>query len=52
VFAWWRTVTDSVNAAMIFGGITFATAAAIVIPMQFSARSRPGNALPALTPGR
>jgi nitrate/nitrite transporter NarK len=52
VFGWLRTVTDSFDAAMIFGGIAFATAAVIVMPMRFSATSRPVNAVPASTPGR
>jgi hypothetical protein len=38
---------------MIFGGITFATAAVTVMPMQVSATSRPRNAPPPLRkPGR
>jgi hypothetical protein len=52
VFGWLRTVTDSFDAAMIFGGIAFAIAAVIVMPMRFSATSWPTNAVPALTPGR
>ena len=52
VFGWLRTVTDSFDGAMVFGGIAFATAAVIVMPMRFSATSRPRNAVPALTSGR
>ncbi len=52
VFGWLRTVTDSFSAAMIFGGIAFVTAAVLVMPARFGATSRPGNAVPALTPGR
>ena len=52
VFGWLRTVTDSFSAAMIFGGIAFVTAAVLVMPARFGATSRPGNGVPALTPGR
>jgi MFS family permease len=50
VFGWLRTVTDSFDAAMVFGGIAFAIAAVIVMPMRFSATSRSQNAVPAFTP--
>jgi MFS family permease len=41
VFGWLRTVTDSFDAA----------AAIIVMPMRFSATTRPGNVVPALARG-
>ncbi|HET6235431.1 MAG TPA: MFS transporter [Acetobacteraceae bacterium] len=52
VFGWLRTVTDGFDTGMIFGSIAFAITAVIVMPMRFSATSRPGTAVPALTPGR
>ena len=51
VFGWLRTVTDSFDAAMIFGGVAFALAAVIVMPMRFAA-SRPVSAVAAVVRGR
>ena len=51
VFGWLRTVTDSFDAAMIFGGMAFALAAVIVMPMQFAATRPVGGAVSAIRGG-
>jgi MFS-type transporter involved in bile tolerance (Atg22 family) len=52
VFGWLRTVTDSFDAAMIFGGVAFATAAVIVMPMRFVASRHAGGAVPVAASGQ
>ena len=51
VFGWLRTVTDSFDAAMIFGGMAFALAAVIVMPMRFAATRPVGGAVSAIREG-
>jgi MFS family permease len=49
LFGWLRTVTDSFDAAMSFGGVIFILAALIVMPMRFGANRRLGTAAQAST---
>ena len=50
LFGWLRTITDSFDAAIMFGGVAFIAAALIAMPMRFGGRRQPGGAIPAPTP--
>ena len=50
LFGWLRTITDSFDAAIMFGGVAFIAAALIAMPMRFGGRRQPGDAIPAPTP--
>jgi len=52
VFGWLRTVTDSFDAAMIFGGAAFILAALITMPMRFGPAREAGSTVAAPAPGR
>jgi MFS family permease len=47
VFGWLRTVTDSFDAAMIFGGVAFISAALVAMPMRFRAPAPIASPVPA-----
>jgi MFS family permease len=49
VFGWLRAMTDSFDAAMLFGGAAFIAAALIAMPMRFGPARREVNPAPAPT---
>jgi hypothetical protein len=46
-----RSITDSFDAAMIFGGVAFIAAALIAVPLRIGERRPLGRAMPAPTTG-
>jgi predicted MFS family arabinose efflux permease len=49
IFGWLRSITDSFDAAMIFGGVAFIAAALIAVPLRVGSQRPLGRAMPAPT---
>jgi MFS family permease len=47
IFGWLRSITDSFDAAMIFGGVAFISAALIAVPLRAGKRQPVSGAMPA-----